>query len=84
MCPTVSGNCWSICIGVPIVPLPTTRTEWSSYPRGVEGGALDAGDVDVDMEDSGVSGVSGVLGACACACNDDDDACELEDADADA
>ena len=40
----------------------------------------DAGDVDVDMEDSGVSGVSGVLG-----CNDDDDAgawCELEDADA--
>ena len=44
-------------MGVPIVPLPTTRTEWSSYPRGADGGALDAGDVDVDMEDSGVSGV---------------------------
>ena len=63
---------------MPIVPLPTTRTEWSSYPRGVEGGALDAGDVDVDMDDSGVSGVSGVLG-----CNDDACAwCELEDAEA--
>ena len=36
---------------------PTTRTLWSSYPGGVDGGALDAGDVDVDMEDSGVSGV---------------------------
>ena len=48
--------------------------------RRLDGGALDTGDVDMDMEDSGVSGVSGVLG-----CNDDDDAgawCELEDADA--
>ncbi len=41
-----------------IVPL---RTEWSSCPSGVDGGALDAGDVEVDMDDSGVSGVSGVL-----------------------
>ena len=48
--------------GAPTVPLPTTRTEWSSYPGGVDGGALDAGDVDVDIDDSGVSGVSGVLG----------------------
>ena len=38
-------------IGAPTVPLPTTRTEWSSYPSGVEGGADDAGDVDVDIED---------------------------------
>ena len=45
----------------------------------------DAGEVDVDLDASGVSGVSGVLGACACACAcNDDDACELEDADADA
>ncbi len=62
MCAAVVGDAWSIWIGVPIVPLPTTRTEWSSYPSGVDGGALDAGDVEVDMDDSGVSGVSGVLG----------------------
>ena len=51
-------------MGAPTVPLPTTRTEWSSYPSGVDGGADDAGDVDVDDDivDSGVSGVSGVWG----------------------
>ena len=51
-------------MGTPTVPLPTTRTEWSSYPSGVDGGADDAGDVDVDDDivDSGVSGVSGVWG----------------------
>ena len=42
-------------MGAPTVPLPTTRTEWSSYPSGVDGGADDAGDVDVDDDivDSG-------------------------------
>ena len=64
----VTGTCGaaagdvSICMGAPRLPLPTTRTEWSSYPSGVDGGTLDAGDVEVDMDDSGVSGVSGVLG----------------------
>ena len=39
-----------------------TASEWSSYPRGVDGDTLDAGDVEVDIEDSGVSGVPGVWG----------------------
>ena len=30
--------------------------------RGVDGGALDAGDVDIDIYDSETSGISGVLG----------------------
>ena len=63
MCGTAEGELdalESTCIGAE--PAPTTRTLWSSYPGGVDGGALDAGDVDVDMEDSGVSGVPGVCG----------------------
>ena len=60
MCEAVVGDCESMVMGVPIVPLDTTRTEWSSYPIGVDGDTLDAGDVDVDIEDSGVSGVPGV------------------------
>ena len=62
MCAAVVGEAESMLIGAPIVPLETTRTEWSSYPSGVDGGTLDAGDVEVDMDDSGVSGVSGVFG----------------------
>ena len=59
MCDAVVGDCESRLMGAPMVPLDTTRTEWSSYPSGVDGGALDAGDVDVDIDDSGVSGVPG-------------------------
>ncbi|EIW54464.1 uncharacterized protein TRAVEDRAFT_52169 [Trametes versicolor FP-101664 SS1] len=60
-----------ILIGVPIVPEPTTRTLWSSYPSGVDGGALLAGLVLVDMLDSGVSGVFGAdarAGGCGAWC----------------
>ena len=62
MCDAAVGDCESMLLGVPIVPLETTRTEWSSYPRGVDGGALEAGDVEVDIDESGVSGVPGVYG----------------------
>ena len=40
MCAAVVGDEESMLIGVPMVPLETTRTEWSSYPGGVDGGAL--------------------------------------------
>ncbi len=60
MCDAVVGDCELMVMGVPMVPLATTRTEWSSYPSGVDGDTLDAGDVEVDMDDSGVSGVPGV------------------------
>ena len=60
VCEAVVRDCESMVMGVPIVPLDTTRTEWSSYQIGVDGDTLDAGDVDVDIEDSGVSGVPGV------------------------
>ena len=47
-------------MGAPTVPFPMTRAEWSSYTSGVIGGAEDAGNIGFDIEDSGVSGVSGV------------------------
>ena len=37
-------------------PAQTTRTLWFSYPEGVDGCVLDVIKVDVDMEDSGMSG----------------------------
>ena len=60
MCDAAVGDCESMLIGVPIVPLDTTRTEWSAHPGGVDGEPLDAGEVDFDVDDSGVSGVPGV------------------------
>ena len=60
MCDAAVGNCESMLMGVPIVPLETTRTEWFLYSRGVDGGALEAGDVEVDIDESGVSGRPGV------------------------
>ena len=37
----VVSDCESMVMGVLIVPLDKTRTEWSSYPSGVDGNMLD-------------------------------------------
>ena len=48
-------------IRVPIVPLETIRRGRSSYSRSIGGETFDVvGDVEVDMDDSGVLGVSGL------------------------
>ena len=55
----LAGDHGLMSIGVSIVPLATAPTEWSSSPTGVDGEAVDAGDVESDIEESGVSGVLG-------------------------
>ena len=60
ICDAAVGDCESILIGAPTVPLETTRTEWSAHPGGVDGEPLDAGEVDIDVDNSGVSRVPGV------------------------
>ena len=60
VCDAAVGDRESMLIGPPIVPLDTTRTEWSAHPCGVDREPLDAGVVDVDVDDSGVSGVLSV------------------------
>lgn len=52
----------AIAAGAPIVLVDTIRTVSSTYPGGVDGGAVLAGDVDVEYDASGVSGVSGDVG----------------------